>query len=129
MSTPETERVRRIWEKLAPKYDKLIKFPERWLFAGGRDWVCSQATGNVLEIAVGTGRNFEHYPADVRLTGIDLSESMVGIARERRSRSAGRRIFGSGMHRRSIFRLIASILSSARFRSAPFRMTGRRSVK
>jgi hypothetical protein len=42
-------------EKLAPTYDKLIKFPEKWLFAGGRDWVCSQATGNVLEIAVGTG--------------------------------------------------------------------------
>ena len=89
MSTPETERVRRIWEKLAPKYDKLIKFPERWLFAGGRDWVCSQATGNVLEIAVGTGRNFEHYPADVRLTGIDLSESMVGIAK-RTAESLGR---------------------------------------
>src|SRR5947208_7472422 len=81
MSTPETERVRRIWEKLAPKYDKLIKFPERWLFAGGRDWVCSQTTGNVLEIAVGTGRNFEYYPANVRLTGIDLSESMLGIAK------------------------------------------------
>src|SRR2546422_1046745 len=81
MSTPETERVRRIWEKLAPKYDKLIKFPERWLFAGGRDWVCSQATGNVLEIAVGTGRNFEHYPANVHLTGIDLSQSMIAIAK------------------------------------------------
>src|SRR5438105_12839332 len=89
MSTPETERVRRIWEKLAPKYDKLIKFPERWLFAGGRDWVCSQATGNVLEIAVGTGRNFEYYPANVRLTGIDLSESMLGIAK-RTAESLGR---------------------------------------
>src|SRR5437868_3820916 len=118
----ETERVRRIWEKLAPKYDKLIKFPERWLFAGGRDWVCSQATGNVLEIAVGTGRNFEHYPANVRLTAIDLSESME-LQRERRSRSAGRRIFGPGMHRRSSFHLVASILSSARFRSAPSRTT------
>jgi len=85
----ETERVRRIWEELAPKYDKLIKFPERWLFAGGRDWVCSQATGNVLEIAVGTGRNFEHYPANVRLTAIDLSESMLGIAK-RTAESFGR---------------------------------------
>src|SRR5438128_5615709 len=81
MSTSETERVRRIWEKLAPKYDKVIKLPERWLFAGGRDWVCSQATGNVLEIAVGTGRNFQHYPTNVRLTGIDLSESMLAIAK------------------------------------------------
>ncbi len=80
---PETERVRRIWERLAPRYDKDIKFFERVLFAGGREWVCSQAKGDVLEIAVGTGRNFAYYPPDVRLTGIDLSASMLNIARQR----------------------------------------------
>jgi len=80
---PETERVRRIWEKLAPRYDKDIKVFEKILFAGGREWVCSQANGDVLEIAVGTGRNLEYYPPDVRLTGIDLSASMLSIARQR----------------------------------------------
>ena len=80
---PETERVRRIWEKLAPRYDKDIKVYEKILFAGGREWVCSQANGDVLEIAVGTGRNLEYYPPDVRLTGIDLSASMLSIARQR----------------------------------------------
>jgi ubiquinone/menaquinone biosynthesis C-methylase UbiE len=90
MSTAETERVRRIWDKLAPKYDKIIRLPERWLFAGGREWVCSQATGNVLEIAVGTGRNLEHYPADAGLTAVDLSESMLAIAK-RRAEALGRR--------------------------------------
>jgi SAM-dependent methyltransferase len=74
---PETERVRRIWEKLAPRYDKDIKFFERVLFAGGREWVCSQAKGTVLDIGVGTGRNLAYYPADVRLTGIDLSAQLV----------------------------------------------------
>src|SRR5438477_926090 len=129
MSTPETERVRRIWEKLAPKYNRLIKFPERWLFSGGRDWVCSQATENVLEIAVGTGRNLEHYPRTSGRRESISASPWLELQRERRSRSAGRRIFGSGMQRRSIFRLVASIRSSARFRSAPSRMTGRRSVK
>ena len=52
---PETERVRRIWEKLAPRYDKDIKIFERLLFAGGREWVAAQAKGEVLEIGVGTG--------------------------------------------------------------------------
>jgi ubiquinone/menaquinone biosynthesis C-methylase UbiE len=80
---PETERVRRIWEKLAPRYDKDIKLVERVLFAGGREWVCSQARGEVLEIAVGTGRNLDYYPPDVRLTGIDLSAPMLDIARQR----------------------------------------------
>src|SRR5260370_2772860 len=80
---PETERVRRIWERLAPRYDKDIRFFEKVLFAGGREWVCSHTRGEVLEIAVGTGRNLEYYPPDVRLTAIDLSASMLDIARQR----------------------------------------------
>jgi phosphatidylethanolamine/phosphatidyl-N-methylethanolamine N-methyltransferase len=45
--------------------------------------VLSRATGDVLEIGVGTGINFEHYPADVRVNGIDISEQMLRRARER----------------------------------------------
>src|SRR6267378_2847421 len=67
----------------------MLLLPTGFVASTGRDWVCSQAIGNVLEIAVGTGRNFEHYPADVRLTGIDLSESMLGIAK-RTAESLGR---------------------------------------
>ena len=37
----------------------------------------------MLEIAVGTGRNLEHYPPGVRLTGIELSDEMLAIARRR----------------------------------------------
>jgi len=82
---PETARVRRIWEKLAPRYDKDIKRFERVLFLGGRKWVCSRVTGEVLEIGVGTGRNLEYYPQGVRLSGIDISASMLDIARRRAS--------------------------------------------
>jgi hypothetical protein len=46
---------------------------EKVLFGGGREWVCSQARGDVLEIAIGTGRNLRHYPPDVRLTAIELT--------------------------------------------------------
>ena len=87
--TGETERVRRIWERLAPRYDKDIKFFEKVLFSGGRSWACSQASGVVLEIGVGTGRNFEHYPAGIQLVGIDLSPRMIAIAQER-ARALGR---------------------------------------
>lgn len=80
MST-ETDRVRRIWEKLAPKYDTDITFFERVLFAGGREWVCSQADVNVLEIAIGTGRNLPFYPPGVQLTGVDFSPAMLRIAK------------------------------------------------
>jgi ubiquinone/menaquinone biosynthesis C-methylase UbiE len=79
----ETERVRRIQDKTAPKYDRMMGRWERVLFGGGREWVCSQARGDVLEIAIGTGRNLPYYPADVRLTAVELSPEMLSIARKR----------------------------------------------
>jgi ubiquinone/menaquinone biosynthesis C-methylase UbiE len=79
----ETERVRRIQDKTAPRYDKRIGFFERVLFGGGRRWVCEQAEGDVLEIAAGTARNLPFYRDGVRLTGIELSPEMLAIARER----------------------------------------------
>jgi len=77
----ETERVLRVYEKEAHKYDREMRVFERLLFRGGREWVCSQAEGEVLEIALGTGRNVQHYPKGVRLTGIELSPAMLEIAR------------------------------------------------
>jgi ubiquinone/menaquinone biosynthesis C-methylase UbiE len=76
-----TERVRRFYDRTASKYDRQIKFFERILFGDGRQWVCSQATGDVLEIAVGTGRNLRYYPDDVNVTGIELSPEMLELAR------------------------------------------------
>jgi ubiquinone/menaquinone biosynthesis C-methylase UbiE len=79
----ETERLKRIYEKQAPRYDRSIAFWEKLLFRDGRQWVCSRAQGEVLEVAIGTGRNLTFYPAGVRLTGIDLSPAMLERARER----------------------------------------------
>lgn len=81
--TTETERVRRIQGKQAPNYDRQMGFFDRILFAGGREWACSQALGEVLEIAIGTGRNLPHYPEGVRLTGLELTPEMLAIARQR----------------------------------------------
>jgi ubiquinone/menaquinone biosynthesis C-methylase UbiE len=78
-----TAKQRRVWDKSAPSYDKQISFFERVWFAGGREWVCSRATGNVLEVAIGTGRNLPFYRDGVRITGIDLSPAMLEIARGR----------------------------------------------
>lgn len=79
----ETERVRGLWNKAAPRFDRSMSFWEKVLFAGGREWACSQASGDVLEIAVGSGRNLSHYPRDVRLTAIELSPAMLELARAR----------------------------------------------
>jgi ubiquinone/menaquinone biosynthesis C-methylase UbiE len=79
----ETERVRTVQDKQAPKYDRQISFFERILFGDGRAWVCSQAQGRVLELAAGTARNLPFYPTDIVLTGIELSPEMLAIARAR----------------------------------------------
>jgi ubiquinone/menaquinone biosynthesis C-methylase UbiE len=76
-----TAAVRAFYDKNARKYDRQIGLFERVLFGGGREWVCSQAEGDVLEIAAGTGRNLRHYPADVRLTTTELSPEMLELAR------------------------------------------------
>ena len=57
VSPQRAQRLRRYWDKHARNYDKQIAFWERRLFADGRQWVCAQAVGDVLEVAIGTGRN------------------------------------------------------------------------
>lgn len=85
----ETARVRRFYERAAPMYDRQMRFFDWLLFSGGREWVCSQAEGEVLEIAIGSGRNLRHYPEEVKLTGIELSPAMLETAR-RTARDLGR---------------------------------------
>lgn len=79
----ETERVRALQDKAAPRYDRKMGFFDRALFEGGREWACSRVGGQVLEIAVGTVCNLPHHRADVTLTGIELSPQMLAIAKQR----------------------------------------------
>lgn len=44
------------------------------------------ATGDVLEVAVGTGRNLPHYGAECHLTAVDISSGMLSRARQRAAR-------------------------------------------
>lgn len=84
MGDAELERTRRVWDRHAAGYDRQIRLLERLLIPGGRQWACSQASGDVLEVAVGTGLNLPYYgPAVTSLTGIDLSPGMLAIARAR----------------------------------------------
>jgi ubiquinone/menaquinone biosynthesis C-methylase UbiE len=93
-STPRAERARanevkrRVYAKEAPKYDKEADFSERWFFGTEhRGWACSHATGDTLEVAIGTGLNLPHYPASVRLTGLDLTPDMLAVAKTRSGKS------------------------------------------
>lgn len=87
----EADRLRGQWNEYASRYDRDMGFVEWLQFGGGREWVCGQATGEVLEVGVGTGRNLAYYPEHVRLTGIDFSPAMLDLAR-RRAAELGREV-------------------------------------
>jgi ubiquinone/menaquinone biosynthesis C-methylase UbiE len=76
-------RWRRYWEKQSASYDQRMRFFDRVLAGDSRAWVCAQATGQTLEVAVGTGLNLPFYPSEIELTGIDLSPAMLAVARQR----------------------------------------------
>ncbi|WP_285103071.1 class I SAM-dependent methyltransferase [Promicromonospora sp. MEB111] len=78
--SPGPDRIRRHWDRQAAGYDRKMDRAER-MFGDTRDWVCRQAAGEVLEVAVGTGLNLGRYPAGATLTGMDLSPAMLDRAR------------------------------------------------
>jgi ubiquinone/menaquinone biosynthesis C-methylase UbiE len=78
-----TARQKRVWDHNAPSYDKQIAFFEKIQFGGGREWLGPRAHGRILEVAIGTGLNLPHYPADATITGVELSPAMLAIARKR----------------------------------------------
>lgn len=57
--------------------------PERLILRNSRQWICSRATGSVLEVSVGTGLNLRHYPDHIALTALDLDQEMLSVARRR----------------------------------------------
>ncbi|MEU8384537.1 methyltransferase domain-containing protein [Streptosporangium sp. NPDC048865] len=78
--------VRRVFDRMADRYDDQMRVWERRLFPGSREWAVGQARGRTVEIAVGTGLNLPLYGADVEVIGIELSGRMLELARRRVAR-------------------------------------------
>jgi ubiquinone/menaquinone biosynthesis C-methylase UbiE len=85
------DRLRRRWDRMSGSYDGSMTRADRRFFGDTRQWVCGQATGDVLEVAIGTGLNLPHYPAGARLTGVEFSPGMLALA-HRRAADLGRAV-------------------------------------
>lgn len=74
------------FEQIAKVYDDQIKWEERGMFLGmRRRWLMRQLTGDVLEVACGTGRNIPYlYPENIdSITFLDSSQEMVNITQKK----------------------------------------------
>lgn len=90
-SSPEVERLRGLWDAGAASYDRAIGFVDRRWLDASRRWVGARASGETLEVAIGTGLNVPHYRSDVRLTAAEFSTAMLDRARVR-ARNLGREV-------------------------------------
>ena len=79
----ESDTTRARYNRIASIYDLMDLLPEQ-RFAGWRKQLWDRIPkGRVLEVGVGTGKNFPYHPAETEITGIDLSERMLAKARQR----------------------------------------------
>lgn len=85
--TRTTDRLRTFYDRAARSYDRWLGYFERWMrVSDSRHRLLGLAHGATLDVGAGTGLSFAHYPATVRLTGIDLSSAMLELAQRRSAR-------------------------------------------
>ncbi len=77
------QELRKRYDASAPRYDLEIFVYELLAVRKLRREIISRASGSVLEIASGTGKNFPHYEKGVRLTATDMSAGMLALAMKR----------------------------------------------
>lgn len=79
--------ITRRYDRLAGLYD-LYTQPMEWAGLGHRRRrLLASASGDTLEVGIGTGRSLGYYPAGIRLVGIDVAARML----QRAAGRAGRR--------------------------------------
>eukprot|EP00933_Yihiella_yeosuensis_P007928 TRINITY_DN113145_c0_g1_i1.p1 TRINITY_DN113145_c0_g1~~TRINITY_DN113145_c0_g1_i1.p1 ORF type:complete len:268 (+),score=53.74 TRINITY_DN113145_c0_g1_i1:42-806(+) len=86
--TCPTERARRdTFDGLAKKWDQTVRTDEFLAGLGrARRRLVQRATGDVLEVAVGSGRNFSYYSSGkvTSVTAMDFSRNMLEVAAEKK---------------------------------------------
>ena len=76
--------------EISEKYDRFARWYD-WLegilnllgLSRLRRMILQRASGALLEVAVGTGKNLTYYPRDCRIIALDLSSEMLKVARNR----------------------------------------------
>ena len=82
------EQIRQTYDRIARWYDLIEAVPELLGVRRLRYEILQRASGRVLDVAAGTGKNLRYYPETCQITAADMSSAMLEIAR-RRANSLG----------------------------------------
>lgn len=82
-----TELAKRRYNRIASLYDLMEGLIERSRYSRWRELLWSKVEGlHILEVGVGTGKNFPYYPPDAEITAVDFSDKMLERAKDRASK-------------------------------------------
>jgi len=83
-----TEKTKQRYDRIAPYFDGLEGFLEGLFFSDWRKTLWQKVQGDhILEVGVGTGKNFPYYPENANITAIDFSTKMLQRAKQKQARS------------------------------------------
>lgn len=83
----DSAAIKKRYDRLAPYFDGLEAMMEGLFFKKWRERLWAKVDGHhILEVGVGTGKNFDYYPKDAKITAIDFSEAMLKQAAHKKDR-------------------------------------------
>ena len=71
------------YDQFARWYDLIEGIPDLLGVRRLRERLLRRASGKVLEVAVGTGKNLVYYPQGCRIAAVDVSSAMLDVGRTR----------------------------------------------
>lgn len=78
-----SKEIARKYDRFARWYDLIEGIPDLIWIRKMRKRLLHSAAGQVLEVAVGTGKNLPHYPRSYKIIAVELSNGMLQRARQR----------------------------------------------
>jgi ubiquinone/menaquinone biosynthesis C-methylase UbiE len=83
--TTQTDIIKNRYDRIAPYFDRIEGMMEKMMFGDLRTHIWDKVTGEkILEVGVGTGKNFSYYPANKNISAIDFSPVMIQEAKKKR---------------------------------------------
>lgn len=83
----DADIIKKRYDRIAPFFDLLEAPMEGMFFRPWRERLWQKVNGHhILEIGVGTGKNFDYYPKNAKITAVDFSPVMLNQAERNKAR-------------------------------------------